>query len=124
MASLKRVLLVDDDSDVRQLYRQALALEGYEVKEARGGFEALRHLDSYQPDVVVLDLVMPDMDGYTVRNELAAQAHTRDIPVVIVTGVTELPSSLDVACVLRKPVPPDAVVAAVRKCIASGAVGG
>lgn len=117
----KTVLIVEDDDELRRLYRQALALAGYEVREARGGFEALRHLDNRPPDVVVLDLMMPGVDGFTVRNELAAQAHTRDIPIVVITGSTEDLQWLDVRCVLRKPAPPDQVVEAVGRCLRSGA---
>lgn len=112
---------MEDDDELRRLYRQALALAGYEVREARGGFEALRHLDNRPPDVVVLDLMMPGVDGFTVRNELAAQAHTRDIPIVVITGSTEDLQWLDVRCVLRKPAPPDQVVEAVGRCLRSGA---
>ena len=120
MAS-KRVLIDEDDEQLRRLYRQALALGGYEVKAARGGFEALRHLDHQTPDVVVLDLVMPGVDGYAVRNELAAQAQTRHIPIVVITGSTEALNWLDVKCVLRKPVQPDELLRAVGNCLASGA---
>ena len=117
-------MLVEDADELRLLYRQALSLAGFRVLEARGGFEALRHLETQRPDVVVLDLMMPGVDGYTVRNELAAQAHTRDIPVVIVTGVTDITQALDVACILRKPFASDDLVAAVHRCLASGAMGG
>ena len=116
-------MLVEDADELRLVYRQALAMAGFQVLEARGGFEALRHLEAHRPDVIVLDLIMPGVDGYTVRNELAAQAHTRDIPVVIVTGVTEVLQTLDVACILRKPFVPDDLVAAVYRCLASGAAG-
>ena len=120
MAS-KRVLIVEDDQELRRLYRQALVLGGYDVKEARGGFEALRHLDHQTPDIVVLDLAMPGVDGYAVRNELAAQAHTRHIPIVVITGSTEDLQWLDVKCLLRKPVQPDDLLRTVAQCLASGA---
>jgi CheY-like chemotaxis protein len=89
MAAGKMVLVVEDDDELRRLYRQALVIAGYAVKEARGGFEALQHLDNHRPDVVLLDLLMPGVDGFTVRNELAAQAHTKDIPIVVITGSTD-----------------------------------
>ena len=98
-----------------------MALAGYEVKEARGGFEALRDLDSHPPDIVVLDLMMPGVDGFAVRNELAAQAQTRHIPIIVITGSTDDLRWLDVKCILRKPVAPDDLVQAVANCLASGA---
>ena len=120
MAGRKTVLIVDDDEGLRYLFSRTLALEGFDVKQARGGFEALRMLDNDRPDIIILDLTMPGVDGFVVRNELAAHAHTRDIPVVIVTGLTEDLQHLDVPCILKKPVTPGQLVAAVRKCLASG----
>lgn len=83
------------------MYRIALIFAGYDVQEARGGFEALRRLDSDPPDLVVLDLLLPGVDGFAVRQELAAHAHTRNIPIMIVTGSGENLDHLDVACLLR-----------------------
>ncbi len=104
------------------MFRQALQLEGFIVEEARAGFEALRHLDAaFPPDIVVLDLGLPGLDGVTVRQELAAQAHTRHIPILIVTASSENLDHLDVACVLRKPVWPAELIVAVRRCLAEGA---
>ena len=123
MPRRQRVLIVEDDHDWRRLLRNALTLAGYEVQEARGGFEALRHLDSVPPDLVLLDLGLPGIDGYTVRDELAAQVHTREIPVVIITASTDDLTSLTVNCVLRKPVTPTAVVDAVAKCLGTGGLG-
>ena len=115
------VLIVEDDEPLRRMYRQALSIAGYDVKEARGGFEALRDIDSHRPDVIVLDLIMPGVDGYTVVNELTAQAHTRHIPVVVVTGAPGDLQWMDVSCVLRKPASEDQIVEAVRRCLAKGA---
>jgi DNA-binding response OmpR family regulator len=117
MARPQTVLIVEDDQQLRHLLRNALSLSGYDVREARGGFEALRLLDSAPPDVVILYLALPGIDGFTVRHELAAHAHTRHIPVVIVTGSTDDLESLGVSCLLRKPVSPSEVVSAVAKCL-------
>ena len=115
------VLIVEDDEPLRRMYRQALSIAGYDVKEARGGFEALRDIDSHRPDVIVLDLIMPGVDGFTVVNELTAQAHTRHIPVVVVTGAPGDLQWMDVSCLLRKPASEDQIVEAVRRCLAKGA---
>ena len=114
------ILIVEDDQDLRMLLRNSLTLAGYDVQEARGGFEALRTLDSTPPDLVILDLGLPGIDGYAVRDELAAHVHTREIPIVVITGSTADLESLQVNCLLRKPVSPRAVVEAVAKCLASG----
>ena len=116
---LRVILVVEDDVPLRQLYRTALRMAGFYVTEAGDGWEALRALDADPPDLVVLDLGLPRVSGYAVRAELAAQTHTRHIPIVVVTG-TEPQGGLDVPCLLRKPVEPDDLVAAVNKCLAAG----
>ncbi len=120
MAPQQTVLIVEDDAELRRMYGQALVMAGFVVREARGGFEALQKVDSDPPEIVVLDLTLPGLDGFTVQAELAAHAHTRSIPIVVVTGTTANLDDLDVACLLRKPVTPDGLVAAVKKCLASG----
>jgi DNA-binding response OmpR family regulator len=121
IAVLRTVLIVEDDSDLRQMLRTALAFAGYRVIEASDGLSALQTIDRDPPDVVLLDLGLPIVTGAMVRQEIAAQAHTRNIPIVVITGEPGDHASLDVACVLRKPVNPDRVVAAVRRCMAAGA---
>jgi CheY-like chemotaxis protein len=121
MPARRTILIVEDDDDLRRLYRRELALEGFDVREARAGFEALRMLEGVPPDLVVLDLSLPGIDGVTVRQELAAQVHTRQIPIVVVTGSVQSLDHLDVACILRKPVLPGDLVNAVHRCLASGA---
>ena len=118
---MRNILVVEDDADLRGLYRTALRIAGYFVLEAGDGVSALRALDADPPDVVVLDLGLPLLSGYVVRDELAAQAHTRHIPIVVVTGTPGPHDGLDVDCLLRKPVSPDDLVTAVRDCLASGA---
>ena len=120
MAPRQTILIVEDDDELRRMYRDALALEGFDIAEARSGFEALRWLDTNRPDLIVLDLLLPGVDGFSVRNDLAAGAHTRHIPVVVVTGSTEALGTVDVDCVLRKPVETDELIQAVRKCLTSG----
>ena len=117
----KRILVVEDDADLRRMFRTALSLSGFEVEEAGDGVDALRLIENRIPDLIVLDLVLRSLDGVSVRQELAAQAVTRHIPVVIVTGSSIDTDSLAVACVLRKPVMPDELVRTVRHCIKSGA---
>lgn len=123
MSERQTILVVEDDEDLRRLFRTALALAGYDVIEAGDGLEALQRIDGALPDLVVLDLVLPGMSGIVVQQELAAQALTRQIPVVVITGSAIDPSELQVACLLRKPISPDTLVEAVGNCLASGARG-
>lgn len=102
------------------MYRTALTLAGFDVQEAVDGLDALRRLEHQQVDLIVLDVLLPDISGISLRQEAAAHAHTRDIPIVIVTGSSMDLSSLDVACVLRKPVSPEQLIATVRRCLKAG----
>jgi CheY-like chemotaxis protein len=125
MSARRRILIVDDDEDLRSVFRVALTLAGYEVQEAGDGLDALRLIDASPPDLVVLDLVLPFLGGEVVQQELATHVFTRDIPVVILTGTAKDVSEMNVACVLRKPVTPEHLVRAVESCLAnpvSGAV--
>jgi CheY-like chemotaxis protein len=115
----KTILVVEDDADLRRLFVLTLTLAGYVVRQAADGLEALRLLDPVPPDLVVLDLVLPALSGVFVQQEIAAHAHTRHIPIVVVTGsTTELPET---QCLLRKPVTPDRLLQVVRDCLAAGA---
>jgi len=117
----KRILIVEDNADLRRLFRTALSLAGYEVEEAGDGLEALHQIENRPPDLVVLDLILRSLDGMSVQQELAARTLTSRIPIVIVTGSDIDLSTLDVACVLRKPVMPDELVSAVTRCLRAGA---
>jgi CheY-like chemotaxis protein len=119
----QRVLVVEDDADLRRLFRTALWVAGYEVDEAPDGLHALRVIEDRPPDLVVLDLVLQSLDGVSVQQDLAARALTRDIPVVVVTGSDRDIAGVNVACVLRKPVLPDQLVRTVKQCIVKGVSG-
>jgi DNA-binding response OmpR family regulator len=87
----QKVLIVEDDLDLRRMFKTALHFHGFEVLEAGDGLGALRALDRDGIDLVVLDLGLPVVNGHVVLQEVAAQAHTRDVPVVIVvTGITSV----------------------------------
>ncbi|TFG51349.1 MAG: type II/IV secretion system protein [Gemmatimonadales bacterium] len=87
VASLNaRVLLVDDEDSLRKVMTDLLVRDGFEVVEARNGIEALDQVDRHAPDVVVLDLNLPGMDGYSVLSELRARPATRHVPVIVLTA--------------------------------------
>lgn len=121
MRARDTVLIVEDDPDTRRMYRAALSLAAFDVVEAQDGLSALHILDQRRADIVILDLMLPTVDGLTVQQEIAAHAGTRDIPILIVTGSTLPLDDVKVPCIMRKPVSPDELVAAVRRCLASGA---
>jgi CheY-like chemotaxis protein len=103
------------------MYRLTLAFDGFEVREAADGIDALRVLEQLAPDLVILDLDLPKLGGLSVQQEIAADAFMRHIPVVIVTALELDLAHLDVSCVLRKPVTPEQLLTTVRNCLGSGA---
>jgi two-component system phosphate regulon response regulator PhoB len=81
-----RVLVVDDESAVRAVCRVNLELAGLEVTEAENGEEAMTLIESERPDIVLLDVMMPRLDGWQVAARLAAAEATRDLPVVFLSA--------------------------------------
>jgi two-component system response regulator CpxR len=114
MSARGSVLVIEDDKDLRALYRTALVLDGFDVIEAANGLEGLRRLDSNTFDLIVLDMGLPALSGRAFLLELMAKADTRKIPVVVVTGSTKTFNSLNISRVLRKPVSGDQLAETVR----------
>jgi CheY-like chemotaxis protein len=113
-------LIVEDDHDLRRMFRTALSIAGYQVEESADGAAALYRIHHSPPDLIVLDLSLPTVSGLIVYQEIAAHAHTKHIPVVIVTGSTMNLDHLDVPCILRKPVDPEKLITIVRECLQAG----
>jgi two-component system, chemotaxis family, chemotaxis protein CheY len=82
------VLVVDDDPDIRALLVSVLSDEGYEARSANNGREALAAIEEWRADAIVLDLMMPVMDGWTFVEML--RAADRQIPIVILSAATQL----------------------------------
>ena len=85
MGARPKVLIVEDNSDVRRLYAIGLNQRGYEVKLAANGAEAVDRIASERPDIVLLDWVMPLMDGAEVLSKLQ-EANDVEIPVIVISG--------------------------------------
>jgi CheY-like chemotaxis protein len=90
VARLKRkVLLVDDEDALRRVMKDLLEREGYIVAEARDGVQALDQVDRFGPDVIVLDLNLPGLDGYGVLSHLRSRPATVNIPVIVLTAKSD-----------------------------------
>ena len=102
----RRVVLIEDDAWIRSFIRDALTDEGYEVVEAADGRTGLRMVKQHRPDVVLLDLAMPEVTGLDVLHELRRDASTRNIPVLIMSAYTRIlgPEADRVSGVLPKPI--------------------
>ena len=83
----KRILVADDDTRVLILMRDMLELKGYSVIEARDGQEALDKAKSEKPDLVILDVTMPKLDGDQVYMMLKAEPQNKSLPILILTGL-------------------------------------
>jgi two-component system OmpR family response regulator len=103
------ILVVDDDPHFRELYRTALRLRGFSVTTASDGLAALASIEQQQPSLVILDLNMPCVDGWSVLRELASHDATKAIPVIVVTGADVDRATLQAAAIVRKPVLPEHV---------------
>jgi CheY-like chemotaxis protein len=82
----QQLLVVDDDPDIRELMSEALAFHGYEILTAVNGQEALDQVAKHMPDLLLLDIKMPGIDGYEVIRRLKSQEATRSIPIIVITA--------------------------------------
>ena len=85
-ANLKCILCVEDEPEMIDLIRLILGRRGFEVKGAAGGVEGLNMIRHEPPDLVLLDLMMPDMDGWEVYQQMKADEEPKNIPVIVVTA--------------------------------------
>ena len=83
------VLLVDDEDQLRRVMKDLLERQGYTVVEARDGAQALDEVDRHAPDIVILDLNLPGVDGYSVLSQLRSRPATRQIPIIVLTAKGE-----------------------------------
>lgn len=116
------MLIVEDDADIRAMMALALADAGYEVREAADGRTGFELLESWRPDLVVLDLLMPAMNGWQFRDLQRAFPATAPIPVVVTTALSQLPPVLDrlgAAASLAKPFDVAELVATVGRVLAT-----
>ena len=121
--SVQRVLVVDDDDAVRSIVAETLRGEGYQVDEANNGAAALERLQADAPDVILLDIVMPVIDGYEFLKRLHQAGGMADIPIVLVSATHALSDAahdLGVRAVLTKPFDMGMLVAIVDRLARQG----
>lgn len=93
---MAKILIVDDSADIRLLLSRSLKAAGYEVFQASDGSEVMAAVQSYEPDLVLLDVSMPKVDGFTALGQLKHDPRTKTIPVVMITAKGH-PDDLDTA---------------------------
>lgn len=125
----EKILIIDDDPDIVEALSLILESQGYQIKTAKNGAEGLTCLKADKPDLMILDLLMPKMDGFTVCKELKDPRWSkfRDMPILILTSVREEASrrryeletglELDVDDYLEKPANPDILLQRVQNLL-------
>jgi len=124
-----KILVIDDDPDILDALAMILESQGYQVFTARDGIEGLANLKAEKPDLMILDLLMPKMDGFAVCKELQDPRWSKfkDMPILILTSVREDASrrryeletglELDVDDYVEKPISPDILLQRVERLI-------
>jgi len=118
-----KVLIVDDDPLMHQLYGRHLAQAGYQVVTAESGEQALELVEKERPQLIVMDVNMPGIGGVAALRELKAQPATRSIPVIVVTSVTEYhlcekeARTVGATVFLTKPFGPAQLLAEIRRLL-------
>ncbi len=118
---IRRILYIEDDASMIDLVSLILNRKGFQVLGANGGIEGLEYVKKEKPDLILLDLMMPDLDGWDLYQQLKADSTTKSIPVIVITAKSQ---SIDrtlglyVAKVddyLTKPFHPDELIASIEK---------
>jgi CheY-like chemotaxis protein len=91
---MKKILVVDDEDDIRQILKKKLEQNGFVAQAASSGSEALAICKTDKPDLILLDIAMPEMDGYQTCEKLKQDKSTRDIPVLFLTAKDLEPKSI------------------------------
>ncbi|HLE28815.1 MAG TPA: response regulator [Anaerolineales bacterium] len=125
---LPRILIVDDNEQLASVMQTALKRAGFEAHTAFSGDQALAWLSQNKPDVIILDLMMPGMNGFSLLRQLRASEPSRTLPVIVLTARSDLESrrqseSAGASDFLTKPVRSPELVEHVRRALASRADG-
>lgn len=128
----EKILAVDDDPDILDALTMILESQGYQVVTARNGLEGLARIEAEKPDLMILDLLMPKMDGFALCKELQEPrwAKYRNMPILVLTSVREEAArrryeletghELEVDDYIEKPFPPDILLERVKKLLKRG----
>jgi DNA-binding response OmpR family regulator len=117
---MPRIMVIDDDANIRAVLKYRLEQEGFIVRLAANGIDALEEVDAQKPDLIILDLMMPEMDGMQFLSTLRSNPQTNSIPVIILTALgrtlqSERTLALGAADLVTKPFSPRDLVELVRE---------
>jgi CheY-like chemotaxis protein len=121
---MPKVLLVEDDPLIIRLYQKTLKFAGYDVQSANNGLEALEQLPAFQPDVILLDIMMPEMNGVQFLNKMNSGSGESKIPVIVLTNIADSDVTLSAVSagaaliLIKSQTEPDDVVTAIKRVLA------
>jgi two-component system, cell cycle response regulator DivK len=120
------VLIVDDYADSRQMYTKFLTFKGLQTTEAADGHAALQKAHELHPDVILMDLSLPGMDGWQATRELKADRRTQRIPIIVITGhalagVADSARAAGCDAFITKPCSPEDALAEIQRLLAQAA---
>lgn len=120
----RSVLVVDDEPTARSMLRLILVRAGFEVREAQDGYEALAAVEKNMPDIMILDIMMPGIDGFAVCKALRSNEKAADLPIIMLSARADRESvnkgfSVGATEYLTKPVKPDELTEHVRIALAA-----
>lgn len=108
---MAKILIIEDDRDITEILSVALTRDGYQVSVAYDGIEAINKIKKTDYDLIILDIMLPNMDGHSVNLKLKANPKTAKIPVIVITGkgnlkeLLNLREGVSVSAYFEKPVP-------------------
>ena len=123
MSAKNKIFHVDDEAEMHLLVKMILGKHGYELESAFNGREAIEKLSKYRPDLILLDIAMPLLDGWGLRQEIMDYDHLKDVPVVLVTakyGTADALQGLhdmEVDAYLTKPFNPSELLSTVQRIL-------
>lgn len=125
MPDANKVLIIEDDPTTLEMLKQYLTFHGFEVEGALTGMQGLQQASSFGPQVLILDLMLPDMDGLVVLKLLRGRVETRDLPVLILSALgspQSVRSGYEAGATryLKKPIDMDVLVKEVREAVVRG----
>ena len=120
---MAKILVVDDEKDVVELLKFLLEKDGHTVTTAYNGREALESVAKTKPELILLDVMMPEMDGYSVQTQLLNNPETKNIPIIVLTAKGQLKDvfamSSNVKAYMEKPFDPKALRAKIKESVES-----
>jgi two-component system cell cycle response regulator DivK len=120
----KRILVVEDQQDNRQILRDLLRNTGYELVEAEDGLEAITAVASKRPDLILMDIQLPNMDGYEATRQIRSNPDNKDIPIIAVTSYAlsgDGGKAIEAGCdaFVAKPYSPRQLLARIREYLSA-----